>query len=537
MLKNSETNTLSNFDIIEFAKSILNEVESIRSYVETIGDVTVNGNTSQQEFNIPVESRVNTFFRLIGLPMFITLEKKNDKMVSNIKAGKQFINAGFFGAKLDGFNIKNTDENYKFSTSKSSSELANRENFLNQIENSIGTEEMNNYMTAALRSSMPVIPNTKGSNGEIIGTGISERKVFKKLFPLVTSYKEIYPKMNEVSRPFVTDINLQQITNTIPLKIPFIEVVARIRLVSCGNAQSKKEKDKIEETSEAAKIILGEEGYKKVSNDDSNIISSLNGTGLLEQHIISKLMGSIKQLANKWTRLQTQQEALYEAVPYSISIKTTSSKRSIFGKRASVSADLLSKDTSKFAKQLKPLNEKIAIEEALLSILFPSNDIIKKTNGIITNNRSTSLSSLIDSFSQLLSSNLEQFRKQVKTIETNIKRKTQETERLRVQLEMMTGEFTGLSIIDVIAVIIGLFIIKKEHLVAMLDTFVKDDMKKDNVLKAALTSLNNPDGIEAAENAIFELQKIVKWVFDLFNYEVKVIKYKKLRSGKTEKKK
>lgn len=514
-------NSLNNFDIIEFAKSILTEVDSVRSFSSAGLD-----EKTQQEFNIPTESRVNAFFRLIGLPMFISIEKKGNKQDSGIKPGKQHISSGFFGPKFDNYTVKNIKTLER--------ELVNREQTLSDRENSIGTEEMNRAMSDALKTSMPIVPNYDGKVG--VG-GTYERKIFKKLFPLVVSYEEdILPKRNEVSRPFVTNENLQQITNNNPLKVPFIETVVRIRLMFCDNAKTPNEEKKIVDVTNSVKSTIGETLYKDISSDNQNILNSLNGFGLLEQHIINKFFVALYQLANTWTRLQTEQEVLYKQIQYSISIKTTSAKRSVFGKRAIVSADILSGKNSTTAQELKKLNEKLAEEEALLSILLPSNDVIRETNNKTANNRNSSLSALTDSFAQVLNHKMEQLRKQIKKIESEILRRVQEAESLRVRLDMITGEFTGLSIVDVMAVITALFMIDKRDLVALLDEHVKEDMRTDSILETALNNLGNPTGFDAAIAAKEKLEKFVSLVFVVFNSYVNVIKNKKLNPGKATKK-
>jgi len=129
MVEGINTNTFNNFDIIGFAKNIINEIENIRSF-----DVSVNSETSPNS-NIPMESRVNAFFRLVGLPIFVTVEDKNKKDKGKL-SGKTYLSPGFFGATLDKYNIKNTEDN------DLSFYLSVREEELNTIENSIGNKSL-----------------------------------------------------------------------------------------------------------------------------------------------------------------------------------------------------------------------------------------------------------------------------------------------------------------------------------------------------------------------------------------------------------
>ncbi len=50
-----DINTLNKFDVIKFAKNIISEVEALRSFKTATDEVTT------QRFNVPTESRLNTF--------------------------------------------------------------------------------------------------------------------------------------------------------------------------------------------------------------------------------------------------------------------------------------------------------------------------------------------------------------------------------------------------------------------------------------------------------------------------------------------
>ena len=102
MVDGTDINTLSKFDVIKFAKDIINEVESVRAYRETTDDKT------EQKNHTPIESKINAFFRLVGLPMFVTLESQTDKKTDRGDLeGVRHLTPGFYGATLDEYIIKN----------------------------------------------------------------------------------------------------------------------------------------------------------------------------------------------------------------------------------------------------------------------------------------------------------------------------------------------------------------------------------------------------------------------------------------------
>ena len=80
MVASSSSGTTFKLDIVRFAKDLMAEVEGVRSYLLNVGD------DAQPADNRPTESRVNAFFRLVGLPMIVSITPHNDKDKSATKA-------------------------------------------------------------------------------------------------------------------------------------------------------------------------------------------------------------------------------------------------------------------------------------------------------------------------------------------------------------------------------------------------------------------------------------------------------------------
>ena len=126
---NIDFSNIAQFDVIKFAEKIMNEIDSIRSYDFNTDD------SVEQRNHTPKESRVNAFFRLIGLPMFVTIEKKDKKKKKGDLSGEKALTPGFFGSKFS---------EYEISNSKSVENTARlRETTLQAIEENIGTVEYN----------------------------------------------------------------------------------------------------------------------------------------------------------------------------------------------------------------------------------------------------------------------------------------------------------------------------------------------------------------------------------------------------------
>ena len=503
---------VSDFDVIEFARNIMSEVEALRSYNSDQSD----DSTAQKE-NKPTESRLNAFFRLIGLPMFVHMEKKdkNNKKSGDL-SGERILTPGFYGSKLSDYEINDTDKD------GISSDLFIREGNLLNIESSIGTPEMDERMSLALYKAIELAPDV---------TEDITRDVYKKLFPLITSYMEVTPVKNETARPFLQYTKDQMPDSQTTLYKPFIETVIRIRYVSGANAGNAASVQKYTDITNLLQTKLGDSLYKTISSSTTNVFNSANADGVLENLILRKLIMAIPQLADKWYNLQKVQEGLGQRSGYVVSIKTSSSQSNTFAKRTDSNASISVVDTQ-YGWKLQILQKKLALDEAM-QMLLPSDDSISGTDktGVTKN---TVFMSLVAPFTKLLMPDYDETKSEIAKIEGLIQQETQRMEKLRLQLEMMTGEFTGLSIIDVVAIIIALFAIGKQFLIYLLDDATKAEMKKDKVLAEALSSVVKLDEVDGAQRAVAQLETTVKWVYDLLNAFIESNSNKSKRSKKTE---
>ena len=504
-----DTKSFSEFNIIEFARGIIKEVDSIRSY-----DEYVDENDAFQKR--PSESRLNAFFRLIGLPMFVV---KKSKESGKAEASNILMSPGFSGASLEDFVIENAENVGDFELNNV---LQARERALLQRENSIGSPKFNKYMTLALFNPLPLVSNLVDDKGELsdIRFDGSDREAFKALEPLITSYMPIRPVENELSRPFSLKDD-RQINSTTELRKPFIEFVVEMRLRVAANAGTQYSIDKSLDQLDVLKLVLTEDDYDKVVSEFQNVMVS----GILEDYIISKLTSSLDQLAVAWASLQVAQESLLQQDDFIINIKTSSGRNNVFGKKVSTSANVELKKNSKLGKRLESLNLILAREEAFLS-LMPSDD----TSDVNEPKRNVVANALIDSFIKLINSDISKIKKEKSQIESKISKMTQDVDKLRLRLDLFTGEFYGLSIPDVIAVLIGLFLLPINDLVMLLDASVIDNMKKDKSLKTILDAIYNEQSIENSLSAVTKLGTMVNFVFNRLNESVEKVRDRSKRS-------
>jgi len=501
MVETPSSKPLFKFEAIKFAKSILAEVERARGYDPLSGDDKSGGGNQS-----PAESRVNAFFRLVGLPMILAIEPKDEKgeKSKSQKSGPKVVRTPGYvkGGQIRNAIIKDSEEvdvpdpKPKTTTTKLRSVLNNREKTLLNREASIGTSQTNKDMEAAFKNPLNLQMDAIEGN---VQTDLG-RIVFKRMSPFLTSYREIYPAERDLAKPFLSDSRMGLFAGQ-ELKRPFIETVVRIRLISTAGGDDKTKKDYLS----GLKTTLS--NLEKAAFDSQkelkNVVKILPEKGeLLEAFVIEHMLGAVFQLANHWILLQRRREALLKKVEIALVPQTASAKQSPLGKRTNTGLSAQLKN-SELGSRLNKLQARIAASEAILGLL-PIEDSAKPKglSAQFSSSRNVMSNALTGPFISILRQDLERERKQLATEKNKLKEASQKADRLRLEMEMMTGEFLGLSVPDIIFTMLGLFLLEQSDLLALLDADTLDEMKKspNKTLQAAVGSVS-ANGVNTAKAA------------------------------------
>jgi hypothetical protein len=488
------------FDLLGFAKKIHADIEGKRTYV-----LSQANNIDSVGSNIPAESRLNAFFRMVGLPMFVSVEKK-EKTVDTIN---------FVGDKIlnPGINPEYTSKLYEYTIKDTEPALATREAQLMANEGQTGQEQdLIKRMTAALNDPNLLKPNATingGSNDD--SKNVYNRTVTKNLFPLITHYIEVQPDM-QMARPFMAPDKRKDWTP------PFLESVIRTRIISVSKLDAIGGTEKFNEFLVSISSNFPNEAEKKKIVSD--ITQVFNSPTILDDFILRKLFSAVFKLANEFADLLKRRQNLLGQCKFDISFDTTSAKRDVLSKR--VKANISEDSLLSFKKTT--LEQKLALEDGFLSIIS-SEDI----EGGSTKN--TTSGGLTEQFIELLNNEANELRAEIARIDSTIQSATTEMESVRAETDMMTGEFTGLSVPDIVAVIIGFYLIDRKHLIALLDSNTIELMNKDVVLQDAIKEFLPAPGMEmkSAKDALAALEGAVKFVFDVLNSQIKTNMDKTLR--------
>jgi hypothetical protein len=495
MVASSTSGTTAKLDIIKFAKDIMSEVDSIRSYLPSFND------EMQQTDQRPTESRVNAFFRLVGLPMFVSVSKDNDKEKSGGgDSAQKIVTPGYEqGGFIEGIIVNSKETKLTGPDGKEVSAqvlLQTREQKLLEREQKIGTTQMNTRMATAFYDplSLTLNENGKDANGS---------ELFKRVSPFAVSYSQIFPAQNELSKPFLTDPEQgRPPPSSTSIRRPFIETVVRIRMVSLDGGNQKQEdylkstRDRIAQLSSQASNMLPQEA------------------SLYEAFIIDQMLGALDQFADRWVMLQNRRERLSKEVTIVLKPKTSSSQRSAFGKQGNMAIELKLEDNSTTGQRLAALNRGIAVSEAMIGLL-PTEDTTSLTGSTV---RNVMPNALTNAFVSVLRQPIEQQKKKLEELNKQLEALAQQADRLRLELEMMTGEFTGLSLPDMVFTILGLFLIDREDLIALLDSATLNHMSQDKILKTVVDEYVGYPTITAIsnlENKVTDLYSTLETAIEL----------------------
>lgn len=503
---------VTRFDVIGFAKGVLDEVERTRAY-DPISDDDKDGGGDRA----PTESRTNTFFRLVGLPSIVSLEPQNPKgATAGTRKAKELLTPGYArGEQKTGFKIQDSSEATVTADKRSRplrDVLREREAALLKIEKEIGTADMNTRMVKAFCSPLePQMDVSKDNAQQTAG-----RQIFKRLSPFAVSFRDIFPGNRQLARPFLSDPRQGYLLSE-ELRRPFIETVVRVRFVRSADASGASTTDYLQAL--RARLNAQEQAARAEKPAIAAIVSSLPSKGeLLESFVIDQMLASVKMLAERWVGLKQRKDQTLQNIEVSLVPSSPSARQSPLGKRSNRSVSVQVKK-SKLGREITKLENCVAVSQAVLGLL-PTEDETKSGNvrGQADTGRNIMRNALTKPFVSVIRQDFEQEQKKLESKKRQLKDLSQRADSLRLELEMMTGEFTGLSVPDVVFTMLALFLVEKSDLLALLDQKTLDEMKKDKVLQQALseagrTAASSGDALKALE----KIKERVDRLYDLFS--------------------
>lgn len=509
-------------DILLFARQILKEVDNARAYILEVDDE--NRITSQK----PSESRVNAFFRLVGLPMFVTVEPRSqsDKTARN-ESGEVVLTPGYHeGGQIPTtrFVLRNSEDTMLplpgappgvQLEGSASILLSTRENELLERENKIGTEFFNQAMIRSMYDLMP--PSFTASRSYEIG---GQRYDYTKRFaPFAVSYMRIFPHSRELARPFVPDVKDIEVNGQV-LKRPFLETVIRIRL---GSARGTNQKQT--DYMSGLRDVLGRLS-KKASKSETGSVQALAQTllpseaNLLEIFVIGKMLVSVESFAQQWVKIHRRRERIVKSAEIALVPSTESAKQSPLGRQSNTALTLDVTPQSELGRKRVKLQQRVAAAEAIIGLLPTEDATNATTSARYSAPRNVMSNAMTRPFLSILQRDLDAERKQLEKVERQIQDEARRADRLRLDIENMTGEFTGLSMVDAAFTILALFLVERRYAVGLLDRKSRTFMERDSTLREAASEAEMASGQATAAESVRELSAKIEELYQLFERAV-----------------
>jgi uncharacterized protein (DUF433 family) len=433
------------FDSVAFSREIFNSIKSSRSNVGSFPSLIVDSPLDTGKGG-SAENMLNTFYRLIGLPAIrdegrITNDPKFQKSCDNQRRD----NALSQGGTLNYFSVLNTPEGFAANVAA----IGRRDSILNEQKTA---DKFNTMLTDPL----PIDESTKF---------IPRQRRRPSLFPLLVDASIPVYSMSRRVAPLFNDGDYVLLGGQSRLRRPFLQHVIYMRM-KVFSGQTTVVEDEIRTN------ILNEVGEGIIEE------SALKDYLLLELKIIQKLIQALKRSSKGYIKARNEAKKLGTEVLFIPAPVDDPKQRGGSSSGNATGIDVL----SDLDIQLQRINVGLNLVDLFLQTLpieeLNRSDKIRRIEDEITI-RNTSPDAFMSEFISLISYERKPLEQEKSRVVAERKRVIQKAEKVREALQYYTGEFTGLSIFDVISVFYGLFTVDKESLIALLNQSAQERLLDD----------------------------------------------------------
>lgn len=488
------------FNPIKFARDIFDAIEPYRSRMGPKENEVITSPASEGMAGISTESRLNTFLRLLGFPA------TRDESLLNKAI---------------------TDEDIRNAKRIRTANAFSQDNTLNYIPNLLNIDNKITAFAFRARQSF----STEAVTGEQFNRLLEDPLEFNasingttrrtSLFPLaVDATIPIYPMVRRVA-PFFNNGDATIAGER--LSRPFIEHIIYIRAKDLNSDE----------------VVIND---LKQSIDDvlpdsllvENVLNSLNPSAV-ELYITRKFIQTIKRLVIDYqAAVNNAKKAIAEIkfLPSFVAYPDERSKTDI-----SSGGDVTGYPLDEKIQSLeRALREKESMVFLLPTEFINRSDRDRRTGGEVEiHNFKDDI--FMSNFTDLITYEAESIRNDLNIAKGERQRKVQIIEKAKRDLMYFTGEFTGLSIFDVVCVLYGLFTVDLKYVVSLLNKdalarFIADPYFATTTTNGTIRVFKSLSDIlpgdvlndPSTENALVEVQKKVEEAFamaELFQADIK----------------
>lgn len=438
---------------INFEKFAVNAIKIIDELRSTNANLKSIDNNPVR----PVESRINTLYRAIGLPAFTTDITIKDKNLNNGNLFESKPNDQSIIELLDRAQERETNFSLELSSEA-------QQKFLDNIEETI---------ISSIKS------KTKDKND----SGIRKKGT---LFPMIVNGNiRVLPQSKRVGGAFYQK-NSELSHNNIIYRRPFIETVVLLRLRGDG--------------------FVSDTDRKKLQNSFPELQDNgfFNGSSenLLSIHILSSLLASITDPGGILKVIDLTIEKLGR-VRKQVRESFKDSKEAIVAEEQPITGD---SDGLGELEKLKEKRELLKIESDARITLLEYDDTLINTEA--TRNMKEAL------FSQMLLDTLlsdtDEVDKSISESEYKKKNLDRLHKKLNKNMDLVLGVYSGISGIDILAIMTALFSIDESYLLGLLnDSSIERLAKLKSVETSYFERSGVFDSISALESKVEEILRII----------------------------
>ena len=408
------------------------------------------------------ESKLNAFYRILGFPAVrgdLSVLELDEKTKQNTLSQHKTLNY-FDDFSIDGFSVAKA--------------AAERENFL--------------YQELDYQESLNVIMNPLKFTEAVKG---NERR--SSIFPLVVNASiPVFP-VSKRTAPMFYDGEFILQGDQKRLTRPFIEHIIYMRTKVFAGAETQYSKDL---KNQIRREILD---FQK----EELLIKTIEQTDLFSLRIIGKLIRALKKCSAQFKDVEENITRLRKDVEFVPAPKENPSEKA--GNVSDALAADLQKDSISekgLESEIAAIKNKMAAEDIFI-MLMPS-EIIKKADRIRriedeVPNTSVSDDIFLSEFNYLISYEKNAYYKKLLELEDKKARFIAEYEHERMSLIHLNGEVTGLSIFDVICILLALFTVDIKFLFAIINADSLNSLKNSDLYYKAKPAANS-DNITTFSN-------------------------------------
>jgi hypothetical protein len=462
------------FDVNAFMSNIIRTIDSSRSDFFTNPSKIVE-NLINEQAGEGLESRINTFYRLIGLPAtrdLAPLLSANSVNPTPLQLS-QYNTLNY----IDSAAIVISDNSKQNSTEKLTPE---------QLANKLSSRE-NLYKAApSVEQMLQIIQQPLRISDSLFG--VPQRKA--SIFPMIVdAATPVYPLSKRTAPAFYDgDFVLSGAKNT-RLPRPFIENVIYIRTYVFAGGNNANFQQSI-----ANNIKKFVKDNSNLSEQDLNILLANTGISTaeffsqLEGELISKFIEALKSCAIEYRQIINQANEFKAKVRFSPVSSDTP------GVKVGNSSQIVEKSV---AGEIDRTISKISLElETIVKRLsmLPTNQIMEaETNfradaGIANLNITTD--AFMSDFSALITFDREEVEKRLSEANQAKQSLLNQYNKILQKIQYFTGESTGLSVFEVLCIFLALFTIDIKSLVSLLNNDAKNRLLS-NPYYSFQNSVNN----------------------------------------------